>query len=93
MNLSPANKNLFTKSFILYLYNKGGPNKGIRLKRVFIPKLLNNPLASCSLINLDFLLLQTVQFGISIILPFFVFYNFWVSTICIFLLLFYNIVL
>ena len=31
----------------------------IRVKSVLIPKLLNNPLASCSLINLDFLLSRT----------------------------------
>ena len=43
----------------------------------FIPaKLLNNQLASCSLINLDFLLPQTAQFDESIILPFFIFLTF-----------------
>ena len=76
MNLSPANKNFFTISFNLYLvltcwypYNKTGPCKGILLK--VIPKLLNNPQASRSLINLYFLLLQTAQFDITIILPIF----------------------
>ena len=42
----------------------------------FIPKLLNNPLASCSLINFSFLLSHTAQFDKSIILPFFVFATF-----------------
>ena len=41
--------------------------------RLFISKLLNNPLASCSLINLDFLLPQATKFDESIILSFFVF--------------------
>ena len=36
--------------------------KGIGLKGVFIPKLLNNPLASHSLINLDFLLPHIAHF-------------------------------
>ena len=36
-------------------------------------KLANNPLASCSLINLDFLLLHTEHLNKSIILSFFVF--------------------
>ena len=38
------------------------PNSGISPKGAFRPKLLNNPLASCFLINLDFLLLHTVHF-------------------------------
>ena len=38
------------------------------LKEVFIPKLINNPLASCSLINFDFLLSHTAHFDKSIIL-------------------------
>ena len=42
------------------------------LKGVFIPKLLNNLLASCSLINFDFLLSHTADFDKSIILLFFV---------------------
>ena len=44
----------------------------ILFKGVFIPKLLNNPLASCSLINFHFLLSHTEHFDKSIILPFFV---------------------
>ena len=43
---------------------------------IFIPKLLNNTLASCSLINFDFLQPQTAQFDESIVLPFFVFTTF-----------------
>ena len=46
------------------------------LKGIFIPKLINNPLAFCSLINLDFLLSHTVHFDKSIILPLFVFTTF-----------------
>ena len=37
------------------------------------PKLLNNPLPSCSLINLDFLLPHIVHFNNSIVLPLLVF--------------------
>ena len=39
---------------------------------ILIPKLLNNPLASCSLSNFDFLLLHTKHFDKSIILHFLV---------------------
>ena len=52
-----------------------GPPKGILLKGVFIPKLLNSPLASCCLM-FDFLLSHTTYFDKSIILPFFVFATF-----------------
>ena len=62
MNLSPANKNLFIILFILYSQNKIESNIGIWLKDVFILVPLNNPLASCSLINFYFLLPQTAQF-------------------------------
>ena len=48
-----------------------GPNKGISLKSVLIPKLLNNTLALCSSINFDFLLSHIAHFGKSIVLPFF----------------------
>ena len=58
MNLSPDSENLFNISSILYLSNKKGPNKGILLETVFIPKLRNNPLASWYLINLNFLVSQ-----------------------------------
>ena len=44
--------------------------KRILLIGVFIPKLLNNPLASSSLINFDFLLPHTAHFDKSIIHPF-----------------------
>ena len=37
-------------------------NNEILLKGVLIPKLLNNPFASCSFINLDFLLPRTACF-------------------------------
>ena len=46
------------------------------LKGVFISKLLNNPLASCCLINVDFVLSNTAHFDKSIILPFFVLASF-----------------
>ena len=49
-----------------------GPTKGILLKGVFIPKLCNNPLACCCLINFVFFLSHTAQFEKRIILPFFV---------------------
>ena len=76
ISLLPANKNLLTISFILYFQNKRGPTKGIVLKRIFIPKLLNNPLAFYCLINFDFLLSHTAHFDKRIILLFFVFTTF-----------------
>ena len=82
-NLSPENKNLITISLILYSWNKREINKGILLESVFIPKPLNNPLASCSLINLDFLLSQTANFDKGIILPVFCRYIFLIFTFCI----------
>ena len=48
-------------------------NNGILLKGVLIPKLFNNPSASCSFINLDFLLLQTTHFDDKANLPVLVF--------------------
>ena len=47
-------------SFKLY-YNRIF-NNGTLLKGVLIPKLLNIPIACCSLINLDFLLPHAAQF-------------------------------
>ena len=38
------------------------PNNGILLNGILRPKLLNIPFASCSFINLDFLLLHTAHF-------------------------------
>ena len=49
------------------------PSTGILLKGVLIPTLLNIPLASCSFINLDFLLPHTTHFHDSTTLPFSVF--------------------
>ena len=40
---------------------------------VLIPKVLNNPSASCSFTNLDFLLPHTAYFEDNIVLPFLVF--------------------
>ena len=45
------------------------PNIGNLLKGVLIPNLLNNPFASCLLINLDFLILHIARFDNIIILP------------------------
>ena len=76
ISLSPAYKKFFTISFILYilllyLENKTGPTKEILLKGVFIPKLLNIPLAFYSLINFDFLLSHTAHSDKTIIFPFY----------------------
>ena len=65
--------NLFLISFILYIQNKVSPNIGILLKGVLRPKLLNNPFASCFLINLDFLLRYIAHFDNNIVLPLLVF--------------------
>ena len=43
------------------------PNNGTLLNGVLRPKLLNNPFASCSLINLNFLLPQTEHSDCSVI--------------------------
>ena len=50
--------------------------KSLRVGTVIPVKLLNIPLVSFSLINFVFLLLHTVHFDKSIILPFFVFMTF-----------------
>ena len=47
-------------------------NNGILLNGILIPKLLNNPFASCSFINLDFLLPHTAHFDDRFNLPFLV---------------------
>ena len=60
------------------------PNNVILLNGVLIPKLLNNPFASCSSINHDFLILHTAHFENNIDLPFLVF-NFFESTCFVFL--------
>ena len=49
------------------------PNNGILLNDVLRPKLLNIPFASCSFINLDFLLPNIAYFDDNIVLPFLVF--------------------
>ena len=74
MILSPANKNMLIISFIFYPRNDIWVNMGIWRTGVFIPRLLNNPLPSFCLINLDFSkTLKTTHCDESIILPFFVF--------------------
>ena len=58
VNLSLANKNLFTISFILYLY------KLLLIRRILLKDELGTnckPLASCPLINVKFLPLETAQ--------------------------------
>ena len=54
-----------------------GPTTGILLNSVLIPKLLNNLLASCFLINFDFLLIRIVQFDDVIDFPLLVSEIFW----------------
>ena len=48
------------------------PSNGILLDGVLKPRLLNSHFASCSSINLDFLLPHTAHFDDNIDLPFFV---------------------
>ena len=48
-------------------------NNGILFNGVLSPKLLINPFASCSFINLDFLLPHAAHFDDNIVLPFLVF--------------------
>ena len=52
------------------------PNNGILFNGVLGPKLLINPFASCSFINIDFLLPHTAYFDDNIVLPFLVFKTF-----------------
>ena len=51
-------------------------NNEILFNGVLRPKLLNNPFASFSFINLDFLLSHAAHFDNNIVLPFFVFITF-----------------
>ena len=51
------------------ILEKTSPNKGILLKDALIPRLLNNPFASCFLINIDFLLPHMAHFDNIIVLP------------------------
>ena len=60
-NVSHVNKNLIIISLILDLYNKILLMKRILEICKFIPKLLSNSLASCSLTNLDFLVPRTTH--------------------------------
>ena len=48
-------------------------NTGILLKSVVILRLLNNPFASCFLINLDFLVLHIAHLDNTIVPPFIAF--------------------
>ena len=76
MTLCPPNNNLLTISFTLYIQNKISPNRVLLLKRVCSPKLLNDPLTSSSLINLDFLQLHTPLFDKTVTFYLFVFQTF-----------------
>ena len=77
INLSLANKDLFTIVFIVYFENKVFIiGKSLRIGPSIPIKLINNHLACCSLINFDFLLLQTTHFDKNIIFPFLVFTTF-----------------
>ena len=70
INLSPANKCLFTIAFILFFYKKPFiKGKSLEIDVFTTVKLLNT-LASCSLRNFNFLQLQTKHFNKSIILLF-----------------------
>ena len=71
INLSPANKNLLTISFIFIhcVQNKISPSIGTLLNGVSIPNLLKNPFASRRLINLDFLLPHIAHFDNIMTLP------------------------
>ena len=51
------------------MQNKTSPNIGILLKGVLIPKLLNNPFASCFLIHFEFLEQHIAHFHNIIVLP------------------------
>ena len=57
-------------------------HNGILFNEVLGPKLLNIPLASCFLINLDFLLPNIAHFDNSIVLSLLV--NSWIYILCIF---------
>ena len=63
---------------------KRDPAKAILLKGVLIPKLPNNPLAFCSLVNFDFLLSHTAYFDKSVIFQVFFPCNFRTFTFRIF---------
>ena len=52
------------------------PNNGTLLNGVLRAKLLNIPFASCSFINLHFLLPHTAHFDNNVVLPFLVFKTF-----------------
>ena len=62
---------LFLTSFILYTQNKMLPNNGTLLNGFLRPKLLNKPSASCSFMNIYFLIPHTDHFNCIINLLFF----------------------
>ena len=74
----------FWHKFIsIYLIQNKTFNYGILLKSVLFAKLLNKPFASCSLINIDFLIPQEEHFDCITNLLFFVL-TFWVNIFSIF---------
>ena len=76
--LSPAaNKKLFTFLFISLFESKSEPNKVTWLKVVLIPRLLTNSPASCSLIDLGYLLSHIAHFFKGITLRFLIFITVW----------------
>ena len=54
-----------------YIFKKISPNNGVILKGAFSPKLVNSPLASCTLIDRNFLLMYAADFDKNIILYWF----------------------
>ena len=64
---SHVNQNFLIMCSLSYSYNRISYKNGILLKGVASPKLLNSSLASCSLKNLDILLLHTPHYDKHII--------------------------
>ena len=63
----------FLSKLLSCIQNKILPNKSILINGVSVPKLLNNPFASYSLINRDILMSHMAHFDKSIVLPLTVF--------------------
>ena len=53
---------MYSLFLLFYTYNNISPNNRTLLNGLFIPKLLNNSIASCSFTNLDFLIPHTAHF-------------------------------
>ena len=77
INLTPTNKKIVNYCIhFLCSQNKISPNNDILLKGFLITNWLNSPLASCSLTNLDVLLIHTAHFDRSIVFALLVFETF-----------------